>query len=247
MDPLWLLRQLPNNVVCHVGIRHGFRGTNACVTNQCVGGALALVEAAAAIRADTAEPGPGHGRGRAPAGAPGEPDPKLEAYLDRLIEKIADLVRDHKVEGIADLRDESDRNGMRIVIELKRGEQPEVILNNLYKHTQLQDTFGMIMLAIVNGQPRELGLVDFIKRFIDEAQHLREIEYEWLRDLTPAWREMFCQHPALARPAQMPPAQAAFLPALPADRYWRPSPGNLRSHRRPGPRYRCPVQGHWLR
>ena len=76
----------------------------------------------------------------------------------RLLENIAELVREKTIEGISDLRDESDRDGMRIVIELKRGEQPEVILNNLYKHTQLQTTFGIIMLAIVGGRPRVLPL-----------------------------------------------------------------------------------------
>jgi DNA gyrase subunit A len=85
----------------------------------------------------------------------------------KLIEHIAALVNEKKIEGIADARDESDREGMRIVLELKRGEQAEVVLNNLYKHTQMQVNFGVIMLAIVNGQPRELGLIDFIKRFID--------------------------------------------------------------------------------
>ena len=85
----------------------------------------------------------------------------------RLIEHAAALVNDKKLEGISEIRDESDRDGMRIVFELKRGEQAEVILNNLYKHTQLQTNFGVIMLSIVNGQPRELGLVDIIKRFID--------------------------------------------------------------------------------
>jgi DNA gyrase subunit A len=85
----------------------------------------------------------------------------------KTIERIAQLVQDKKIEGISDIRDESDRDGMRIVIELKRGEQPEVILNNLYKHTQLQETFGMIMLAIVNGQPRTLSLTETIQLFID--------------------------------------------------------------------------------
>ncbi|MHB8653060.1 MAG: DNA gyrase subunit A [Terriglobia bacterium] len=85
----------------------------------------------------------------------------------KTIERIAALVQDKKIEGISDIRDESDRDGMRIVIELKRGEQPEVILNNLYKHTQLQETFGMIMLAIVNGQPRILPLIEAIQLFID--------------------------------------------------------------------------------
>jgi DNA gyrase subunit A len=85
----------------------------------------------------------------------------------RVIERIAELVQQKKIEGISDVRDESDRDGMRIVVELKRGEQPEVILNNLYKHTQLQENFGMIMLAIVNGQPRILPLIEAIQLFID--------------------------------------------------------------------------------
>jgi DNA gyrase subunit A len=75
----------------------------------------------------------------------------------RLIEHAAALVNEKKIEGISEIRDESDRDGMRIVFELKRGEQAEVILNNLYKQTQLQISFGVILLAIVNGQPRELG------------------------------------------------------------------------------------------
>src|SRR6185312_5923599 len=85
----------------------------------------------------------------------------------RLIEQIAALVADKKLEGISDVRDESDRDGMRIVIELKRGEQAEIVLNNLYKHTQMQINFGVIMLSIVNGQPRELGIIDVIKRFLE--------------------------------------------------------------------------------
>src|SRR5918993_350146 len=85
----------------------------------------------------------------------------------RLIEKIADLVGEKTIEGISDLRDESDREGMRIVIELKRGEVPEVILNNLYKHTQLQQSFGVIMLAIVSGRPKVLNLAELVENFID--------------------------------------------------------------------------------
>ncbi|MGH9468715.1 MAG: DNA gyrase subunit A, partial [Terriglobia bacterium] len=84
-----------------------------------------------------------------------------------VIKRIAALVQEKKIDGISDVRDESDREGMRIVVELRRGEQPEVILNNLYKHTQLQETFGMIMLAIVNGQPRTLSLPEAIQLFID--------------------------------------------------------------------------------
>ncbi len=85
----------------------------------------------------------------------------------RLQEHTAALVNDKKIEGISDIRDESDRDGMRIIFELKRGEQPEVVLNNLYKHTQMQVGFGIIMLAIVNGAPREVGLVEALKLFID--------------------------------------------------------------------------------
>jgi len=78
----------------------------------------------------------------------------------KLIERIAELVTNKKLEGIADVRDESDRDGMRIVIELKRGEESQLILNNLFKHTQMQESFGMILLAIVGGQPREMGLLE---------------------------------------------------------------------------------------
>jgi DNA gyrase subunit A len=85
----------------------------------------------------------------------------------KLIERIAELVQDKKIDGITDLRDESDREGMRIVIELRRGEQPEVILNNLYKQTPMQTSFGVIMLAIVNGQPKVLDLQEVIKHFVD--------------------------------------------------------------------------------
>ena len=85
----------------------------------------------------------------------------------RLVEKIAELVREKVLEGIADLRDESDRDGMRIVIELRRGEVPEVVLNNLYKHSALQTSFGIISLAIVGGQPRVLPLVDLIEQFVE--------------------------------------------------------------------------------
>ncbi|HSB15120.1 MAG TPA: DNA gyrase subunit A [Bryobacteraceae bacterium] len=97
----------------------------------------------------------------------------------RLIEHAANLVNDKKLEGISEIRDESDREGMRIVFELKRGEQSEVVLNNLYKQTQLQIGFGIIMLSIVNGQPRELGLVDTIRRFVDHRTDVvrRRTEY----------------------------------------------------------------------
>jgi DNA gyrase subunit A len=85
----------------------------------------------------------------------------------RLIEHAAALVNEKKLEGISNIRDESDRDGMRIVFELKRDEQAEVVLNNLYKQTQMQVGFGVIMLAIVNLQPKEMGLVEVIKRFLE--------------------------------------------------------------------------------
>ena len=85
----------------------------------------------------------------------------------RLIERIAELANEKIIDEISDVRDESDRDGMRIVIELKRGSQPEIVLNQLYKHTQLQESFSMIFLAVLNGQPRELGLDQAIRAFID--------------------------------------------------------------------------------
>jgi len=88
----------------------------------------------------------------------------------RMIEKIADLVRDKKLDGITDLRDESDRSGMRIVIELRRDVNPKVILNQLYKHTQMEDTFGVNMLALVDGRPRTLTLKDMIHYFIEHQK-----------------------------------------------------------------------------
>jgi DNA gyrase subunit A len=89
-----------------------------------------------------------------------------------LLERIAENVRDKKLEGISDIRDESDKSGMRVVIELKRGEVPEVVLNNLYKQTQLQDTFGMNMVALVNGQPKLLNLKQMLFYFLS---HRREV------------------------------------------------------------------------
>ncbi|WP_278976911.1 DNA gyrase subunit A [Oligella urethralis] len=89
-----------------------------------------------------------------------------------LQEKIAELVNDKRIEGISDIRDESDKEGMRLVIELKRGEMPEVVLNNLYKMTQLQDTFGMNLVALVEGQPRLLNLKQLVECFL---RHRREV------------------------------------------------------------------------
>jgi DNA gyrase subunit A len=98
----------------------------------------------------------------------------------KLIERIAELVQTKKIEGIADVRDESSREGMRIVIEIKRGEESQLILNNLFKHTQMQESFGMILLAIVAGQPRELGLIPLIKLFLEHRRDvvLRRTRYE---------------------------------------------------------------------
>ena len=98
----------------------------------------------------------------------------------KLLERIAELVREKTIEGISDLRDESDRTGMRIVIELKRGEVAEVILNNLYKHTSLQQTFGIIMLAIVSGRPKVLSLLEVVEHFVEFRRDVvrRRIEFE---------------------------------------------------------------------
>ena len=98
----------------------------------------------------------------------------------RLIERIADLVREKTLEGIADIRDESDRDGLRIVIDLKRGEVGEVILNNLYKHTALQSSFGIIMLAIVGGRPKVLSLLEMLETFVEFRREVvrRRTEFE---------------------------------------------------------------------
>jgi DNA gyrase subunit A len=98
----------------------------------------------------------------------------------RLIERIAELVNEKKVEGIADLRDESDRNGMRVVVELKRDAVPQVILNKLYKLTPMQSSFGVINLAIVNGQPRVLNLKEMLEAFVDFRREVvrRRTEYD---------------------------------------------------------------------
>jgi DNA gyrase subunit A len=98
----------------------------------------------------------------------------------RLIEKIAELVTDKKIEGVSDIRDESDRDGMRIVVELKRGEQAMVVLNNLYKLTAMQSTFGVINLSIVNGQPRVLNLMELLRNFIEHRVDVvrRRTQYE---------------------------------------------------------------------
>jgi DNA gyrase subunit A len=90
----------------------------------------------------------------------------------RLVENIAELARDKKIEGISDMRDESDRDGMRIVIELKRDAVPMVVLNNLYKHTQMQTTFGAIMLALANGRPREMNLREICGHYVEHRHEV---------------------------------------------------------------------------
>src|SRR5690606_30933771 len=90
----------------------------------------------------------------------------------RLIERIAELVKEKKLEGISELRDESDKDGLRVVIELKRGEQGDVVLNNLYTQTQLQSVFGINIVALSDGQPRVLNLKELLEAFI---KHRREV------------------------------------------------------------------------
>ncbi len=104
----------------------------------------------------------------------------FQVNKSKLIEFTAAMVNEKRLEGIGDIRDESDRDGLRIVYELKRGEQAEVVLNNLYKLTQLQTSFGIINLSIVNGQPREMGLIDTIKCFIEHRVDVvrRRTDYE---------------------------------------------------------------------
>ncbi|MEW6106380.1 MAG: DNA topoisomerase (ATP-hydrolyzing), partial [Bacillota bacterium] len=101
----------------------------------------------------------------------------------RLIESIAELVRDKKIDGITDLRDESDREGMRIVIELRRDANPNVVLNQLYKHTQMEDTFGVIMLVLVDGQPRVLNLKETLHYYIEHQKEVvtRRTRFELAR------------------------------------------------------------------
>jgi len=98
----------------------------------------------------------------------------------RLIEKIADLVKEKRVDGITDIRDESSREGMRINIELRRDVNPNIVLNQLYKHTQLQDTFGVIMLALVNNEPKVLNLLDMLKYYLNHQKDVvtRRTKYE---------------------------------------------------------------------
>jgi len=98
----------------------------------------------------------------------------------RLIEKIAELVKDKRIDGISDLRDESDREGMRIVIEIKKDYNANIVLNNLYKHTQLQDNFTIIMIALVDGEPKVLNLKEMIYHYVEHQRVIirRRTEYD---------------------------------------------------------------------
>lgn len=139
------------NIVGFSGIRDAFRGGRGSVLMRAV---------------CTIEQIPGSA-GRQERTAIVVTEAPYQINISNLIEKMADLVRDKKIEGISDLRNESDRDGMRLVIELKRDAKPDVVLRNLYKHTQLQTTFGVNMLALVNNQPRLLNIVDVLREFID--------------------------------------------------------------------------------
>ena len=143
----------------------------------------------------------------------------------RLIENIAGLIQNKKIEGIADIRDESDRDGMRIVIEVKRDEEPQIILAHLFKHTQMQESFSMILLAIVAGQPRELGLLDLLRLFIEhrvdvvrrrtqyELRKAREREHILIgyRIALDNHRRRHQDHPRIVQPRQRSPEFARLL------------------------------------
>lgn len=139
------------NIVGYSGIRDAFRTGRGSVVMRAVA---------------TIEQIPGGG-GRQERTAIVITETPFQVNISNLIEKMADLVRDKKLEGISDLRNESDREGMRLVIELKRDAKPDVVLRNLYKHTQLQTTFGVNMLALVKNQPRLLNIVDVLSEFIE--------------------------------------------------------------------------------
>lgn len=139
------------HIIGYSGIRDAFRTGRGSVTMRAVA---------------TIEQIPGGG-GRQERTAIVVTEAPYQINISNLIEKMADLVRDKKVEGISDIRNESDREGMRLVIELKRDAKPDVVLRNLYKHTQLQTTFGVNMLALVKNQPRLLNIVDVLSEFIE--------------------------------------------------------------------------------
>ena len=139
------------NIIGYSGIRDAFRTGRGSVIMRAV---------------CTIEQIPGGG-GRQERTAIVVTEAPYQINISNLIEKMADLVRDKKIEGISDLRNESDREGMRLVIELKRDAKPDVVLRNLYKHTQLQTTFGVNMLALVKNQPRLLNIVDVLSEFVE--------------------------------------------------------------------------------
>jgi DNA gyrase subunit A len=107
----------------------------------------------------------------------------FQVNKSNLLAKIAELVRERRIEGISDLRDESDREGMRVVIDLRKGTDPEVVLNLLYKHTQMQETYGAIMLALVDGQPKVLNLKDMLQKFVEHRHEVvvRRTKFELAR------------------------------------------------------------------
>ncbi len=139
------------NIVGFTGIRDAFRTGRGSVVMRAV---------------TSIEQIPGGG-GRQERTAIVVTETPYQVNISNLIEKMAELVRDKRLDGISDLRNESDRDGMRIVIELKRDAKPDVVLRNLYKHTQLQTTFGVNMLALVKNQPRLLNIVDVLSEFIE--------------------------------------------------------------------------------
>ena len=103
----------------------------------------------------------------------------------RLLEKIAELVKEKKIDGITDLRDESDRSGMRVCIEIRRDVNANVVLNHLFKHTQLQDTFGVIMLALVNNEPKVLNLCQMLNYYLDHQKEVvtRRTQYDLNKEM----------------------------------------------------------------
>lgn len=154
------------NIIGYAGIRDAFRTGRGSVTMRAVA---------------TIEQIPG-GNGRQERNAIVITEAPYQINISNLIEKMADLVRDKKLEGISDLRNESDRDGMRIVIELKRDAKPDVVLRNLYKHTQLQTTFGVNMLALVKNQPRLLNIVDVLSEFIEHRVEVIVRRTQFLRN-----------------------------------------------------------------
>jgi DNA gyrase subunit A len=152
-----LMRALPGPDFPTAGFIHGLTGIHAAYTT---GRGIIQVRARAAVETQR----------RGDRQSIVVTEIPYQVNKARLLERIAELVREKVVEGVSDLRDESDRDGIRIVVDVKRGEVPEVILNALYKHTQMQTTFGIILLAIVDNQPRVLNLKDLLRHFLDHRK-----------------------------------------------------------------------------